>query len=90
VKYFGDIRRVLIGGAISYFSDPGRALREVGRVAKPLAKIVIYEQITILEKLVKKDLLPLKIVPKELVLIKYTYLFKRHFYLTEFIKQSSS
>lgn len=82
--------RVLIGGAISYFSDPGRALREVGRVAKPLAKIVIYEQITILEKLMKKDLLPLKIAPKELVLIKHTYLFKRHFYLTEFIKQRSS
>ena len=35
--------RVLIGGAISYFSNPKRALEETGRVAKPLAKVVIYE-----------------------------------------------
>jgi len=81
--------RVLIGGAISYFSDPKRALEEAGRVAKPLAKVVIYEQITILEKLLKKDLLPLRLAPKWLTLTDYSYLFKRHFYLTEFIKQSS-
>ena len=81
--------RVLIGGAISYFSDPKRALEEAGRVAKPLAKVVVYEQITLLEKLLKKDLLPLELAPKWLTLTNYSYLFGGRFYLTKFIKRSS-
>ena len=38
--------RVLIGGGISYFSDPKRALAEAARVAKRKAKVVVYEPVS--------------------------------------------
>lgn len=59
----GALVRVLIGGGISYFSDPKRALAEAARVAKRKAKVVVYEQITILERLLRRDRPPLEILP---------------------------
>jgi len=70
-----SFERILIGGAISYFSSPKRALQEVEKVAEPGGKIVIYEQITFLDRLLKKDKIPLRLTPEKLKLVNYSYLF---------------
>jgi len=77
----GTFDKVLIGGGISYFSDPGRALAEAARVAKEGGLIVVFEQITILERALGKVDLPLRFLPPGLKALDRRWLFGRSFYL---------
>jgi len=79
--------RLLIGGGISYFSDVGRALREAVRVVKPGCKLVVYEQISFLDRFFGKDKLPLKLLPDNVEFINYEYLFGKRFYVLELKKK---
>ena len=79
--------RVLIGGGITYFSDPGRALREAARVAVRGGVIVVYEQVTLLEKLLGRDKPPLELLPPELKLEETAYLFGGRFYILKAVKE---
>ena len=47
--------RVLIGGGISYFSDPTRAIQEAARVTINEGIVVIYEQVTLLERILGRE-----------------------------------
>jgi len=78
--------RVLIGGGISYFSDPKRALAEAARVAKRKAKVVVYEQFTILERLLRRDRPPLEILPPTLFPLRVAYPFGGRFYILELLR----
>ncbi len=80
--------KVLIGGALSYMSDPMRALREALRVVCRNGIVVVYDQITVFDKLLGKDRLPLKRIDTNVKLIEHKYLFNKHFYIAKYIKQS--
>jgi len=82
--------RVLIGGGISYFSDPARALREAARVVNDEGVVVIYEQVTLLEKILRKDKPPVNLLPPNLSLLETDYIFNKRFYVMKTIKQASS
>lgn len=77
----GFFDRVLIGGGISYFSDPRAALAEARRVASDGGLVIVFEQVTALERLLKRELMPLRYLPKGLKPIGLKWLFKRRFYL---------
>lgn len=79
--------RVLIGGGISYFDAPGRALREAARVLKPDGLLVVFEQITLLEKALGRADIPLKLAPPSLRPLQRRWLFRRAFYLVKFVKE---
>ena len=85
---FFDI--VLIGGGISYFSDPSRALRESARVVVNGGVIVVYEQVTLLEKLFGKDKPPINLLPSNLSLLETAYIFNKRFYVIKTVKRASS
>jgi len=78
--------RLLVGG-ITYFGDVGRALKEVSRVVKNNSKVVIYDQVTFIDRVREKDKVILKYLPKNLKLINYTYLFDKRFYVIELLKK---
>jgi len=82
--------RVLIGGGISYFSDPTRALREAARVINDEGVVVIYEQVTLLEKILRKDKPPVNLLPPNLSLLETDYIFNKRFYVMKTVKQASS
>ena len=82
--------KILIGGGISYFSDVKKALSEVARVAKPNSKIVVYEQVTPLDRLLSKNLLPLRHTPRSLKLLGYRHIFEGKFYIIEFSKREDA
>lgn len=82
--------RVLIGGGISYFSDPSRALRESARVVVNGGVIVVYEQVTLLEKLFGKDKPPINLLPSNLSLLETAYIFNKRFYVIKTVKRASS
>ena len=79
--------RVLIGGAISHFSDPGRALAEAARVTKKEGKVVVYEQVTLLEKVMGRDRPSLDLLPPSLTLLGVTYLLGGRFYVVELLRR---
>ncbi|RLG86719.1 MAG: hypothetical protein DRO18_04045 [Thermoprotei archaeon] len=83
----GMFDRLLVGGGITYFGDVGRALKEVSRVVKNNAKVVIYDQVTFIDRMREKDKVVLKYLPKDLKLINYTYLFDKRFYVIELVKK---
>lgn len=85
--------RVLIGGAISYFSDyfsdAKKAVENAVRVAKVGGKIVLFEQITILEKLLGKDKPPIKSLPENVNIQFIKYIFDDRFYIVKLVKVKS-
>ena len=81
----GVFDRVLIGGGITYFSDPGSALREARRVVKPGGLVVVFEQLTLLEHLLGRARVPLKLIPEGLRPTGLRWLFNRRFYLLKLL-----
>jgi len=77
---------VLNFGGMAYFSDKRKAILEMYRVAKPGSKIVISEQITLLEKFLGRDKPPVELVPKDAIQVRSEYIFEGHFYVIEFRK----
>jgi len=77
---------VLNLGGITYFSDKKRAINGMYRVAKPGAKIVICEQVTVLERILGRDKPPVELIPKEAIHVKSEYIFNKNFYVIEFKK----
>lgn len=67
-----------------------KTLSEVARVAKPNSKIVVYEQVTPLDRLLSKDLLPLRHTPRSLKLLGYRHIFEGKFYIIEFSKREET
>jgi len=80
--------KVLIRGAISYFSNPRLAISEAIRVTKPRGQLVIFEQLTILEKLLRKDLIPILYKPINAKLLSFEYLLRKNIYIATFQKTS--
>ena len=83
----GFFHRVLIGGGISYFSDIRRALSEAARVAVDDGLIVVFEQVTVLERLLGKALLPLRYLPPGLRPLELKWLFGHRFYLLKLARE---
>jgi ubiquinone/menaquinone biosynthesis C-methylase UbiE len=81
---------VLNFGGMTCFSDAREAINEMYRVAKPESKIVIFEQITNLEKFLGRDkpleLELVKLVPKDAIQVRVEYIFGGNFYVIEFKK----
>jgi ubiquinone/menaquinone biosynthesis C-methylase UbiE len=75
---------VLIGTGITFFSDKGRSINEMYRVAKPGSKMVIAEQIIPLKKFRSNP--PVELVPKDALQVRWEYVFGGHFYVIEFRK----
>ena len=82
----GAFDRVLIGGGISHFSDPARALWEAGRVVRRRGRVVVYEQVTPLEKVMGRGEPPPQWLPPTLILENLVYLFGGLFYVVELSK----
>ncbi len=47
--------KILIGGAISYFKDTARAIAEAYRVLKRECRLVIYDQLSTIDRLLGKQ-----------------------------------
>ena len=82
----GVFDRVLIGGAFTYFSDPRRALREAARVTRASGFVVVYDQVTFIDRATGRDKLPVRVKPEGLELLSYRYLFGKLFYVAKFLK----
>ena len=60
--------KVLIGGGISWYADPIRAIYEALRVVKRGGYVVIFEQVTFLEKALRRDRLVEAVVPPTMLI----------------------
>ncbi|OYT51888.1 hypothetical protein B6U66_03150 [Candidatus Bathyarchaeota archaeon ex4484_135] len=83
----GAFDRVLIGGGISYFGDVRRALSEAARVTADGGLVVVFEQVTLLERALGRADLPLRNLPSNLSPLERRWLFGHKFYLLKLVKQ---
>ena len=72
-------------GGIAYFTEKERAINEMFRVARKGAKIVICEQITPLEKLLRRAEPPISLIPERFS-PRLEYIYGGRFYVIEAIK----
>ena len=72
-------------GGITYFTEKERAINEMFRVAREGAKIVICEQITLLEKLLRRAEPPISLIPERFS-PRLEYIYGGRFYVIEAIK----
>ena len=82
--------RVLIGGCLGHVSDPARVLREASRVLRRGGYLIVYDQVTWLDRLLGKHLAPLEYKPRGLRLIGYRLLYNGLFYIARFRKERES
>ena len=80
--------RVLIGGGITYFKDPARALSKAARVVVEGGRVVVFEQVTAFERLLRKASPPLKLAPPLLRPSRVRWLYGGRLYLASFEKEA--
>ena len=73
--------RVLIGGAISWFTNPRKAVEEAVRVVKRNSIVVIYDQVSRIDLILQRDKMVLNSIPRSSVILNFRYLFDKHFYV---------
>ena len=73
--------KVLIGVCLGHISNKEKALKESARVLKSKGLLVVYDQITYLDKILGRDRAIMKYKPKNLNLIEFRYLFHSHVYI---------
>jgi len=78
--------RVLIGGCLGHISLKRKALFEAYRVLKSGGLLVVYDQITFIDRLTNKVIRDLMLKPRRLKLTDFNHLFGGHIYIAKFIK----
>jgi len=78
--------RVLIGGCLGHISFKRKALFEEYRVLKSGGLLVVYDQITFIDRLINKVVRDLMLKPRKLKLTDFNYLFGGHIYIAKFTK----
>mgnify|MGYP000008674599 CR=1 FL=1 len=79
--------RVLIGGAISWFTNPRKAVEEAVRVVKRNSIVVIYDQVSRIDLMLQRDKMVLNSIPQGAAVLNFRYLFDKHFYIIELKKK---
>jgi len=78
--------RVLIGGCLGHISLKRKALFEAYRVLESGGLLVVYDQITFIDRLTNKVIRDLMLKPRRLKLTDFNHLFGGHIYIAKFIK----
>ncbi len=78
--------RILIGGAISWFTNPRKAVVEAARAVKRNSIVVIYDQASRIDPILQRDKMVLNSIPRSAVILNFRYLFDKHFYVIELKK----
>lgn len=79
--------RVFIGGGVTYFPSPKLALEEAARVTRRGGLIVVYEQVTLLEKALRSETIPVRFAPSTAELIIAARTFGEHAWVAVYVKR---